>query len=193
MKLVHFVSFALLAVSASAVAIPSDFEARGQPGEWCEEPSKYLGNPFHPECVNLATDCIYHKLNGTQYLWSKTSCVAAATCSGSHNVYVVANCSSPAIPIKQESVPSLSFNIYANIVGSCAYDQPQACPITFQKYVDWFYGSLSAIGSTSWPPNVEFVRENYWNPITNWTATGDVIPYNNFNDWLHWGPEWPWL
>jgi hypothetical protein len=34
--------------------------------------------------------------------------------------------------------------------------------------------------------SVDDVIKNYWDPIVAWTATGDSIPYTNFNDWLHW-------
>lgn len=28
------------------------------------------------------------------------------------------------------------------------------------------------------------LHQFYWSYITKWTATGDSIPYTNFNDWL---------
>jgi hypothetical protein len=47
-------------------------------------------------------------------------------------------------------VPSLSYHVYANIVGDCAWNDG-GCPITQQKYIDWFYGALMAVNSTEWP------------------------------------------
>ena len=95
--------------------------------------------------------------------------------------------------------------IYANIVGECAWE-PNGCPITFQNYVDFYYGALSAVGSTNWPryvfrfcvtlqrlicvySDVEQVQTRYWEPMLEWAATGDVLPYTNFNDWLHYSPN----
>ncbi|KAK0234745.1 hypothetical protein EDD85DRAFT_845180 [Armillaria nabsnona] len=79
-------------------------------------------------------------------------------------------------------ISHLSYNIYAKIVGDCAW-QEGGCPITFQNYVDWFYGALSAVNATIWP---EFAGvEANWGYILDWTLTGDTLPYTNFDDWLH--------
>ncbi|KAJ6601615.1 hypothetical protein B0H10DRAFT_2196179 [Mycena sp. CBHHK59/15] len=82
------------------------------------------------------------------------------------------------------SIPNLDYNIYAKIVGDCAWAKG-GCPITQQNFIDFVYGQMSAAGTTSWP-NVADVVAQWWNPIVAWTATGDSIPYTNFNDWLHW-------
>lgn len=31
----------------------------------------------------------------------------------------------------------------------------------------------------------EYVVENWWKPLKEWTKTGDVVPYKNLNDFLH--------
>jgi len=33
--------------------------------------------------------------------------------------------------------------------------------------------------------------EKYWGPIVEWANVGDSVPYVNFNDWLHYGPQLP--
>ncbi|KAJ8516881.1 hypothetical protein ONZ45_g5860 [Pleurotus djamor] len=78
---------------------------------------------------------------------------------------------------------NLDYNIYATIVGTCAWD-PNGCPISGQNYIDFYYGTLSLINTGSWPNDVGVVT-GFWNPIISWAATGTTIPYTNFNDWLH--------
>ncbi|KAK0502407.1 hypothetical protein EDD18DRAFT_1100856 [Armillaria luteobubalina] len=58
-------------------------------------------------------------------------------------------------------ISHLSYNIYANIVGDCAW-QESGCPITFQNYVDWLYGALSAVNATILPELVWF------SPLFGW-------------------------
>ncbi|KAF8144304.1 hypothetical protein K438DRAFT_1459280, partial [Mycena galopus ATCC 62051] len=73
--------------------------------------------------------------------------------------------------------------IYANIVGSCAWASG-GCPITQQNYIDFYYGELTAINTANWPSSTNVVIA-FWNAITAWAATGSTVPYENFNDWLH--------
>ena len=35
----------------------------------------------------------------------------------------------------------------------------------------------------------EEVVSSYIAPLMQWTATGESIPYSNFNDWLHYAPD----
>lgn len=95
----------------------------------------------------------------------------------------------------------------AAIVGDCAWADG-GCPITSQNYIDLIYGALSDIGSSSYPAyaflsfrfhsalksNLSFagttrsgveVVSQWWTALTTWTATGDSVPYINFDDWLH--------
>ncbi|KIY65760.1 hypothetical protein CYLTODRAFT_356310, partial [Cylindrobasidium torrendii FP15055 ss-10] len=111
--------------------------------------------------------------------WGVRSCVAAATCWGL-NEWLQCNDSS----YEPLQAPTLDYtNVYAPIVGDCAW-QEGGCPITRQNFIDFVYGSISAIGSSGYPSSADYLTTNYWERITNWTATGDSIPYTNFNDWL---------
>ncbi|THV06508.1 hypothetical protein K435DRAFT_773203, partial [Dendrothele bispora CBS 962.96] len=113
--------------------------------------------------------------------WAERSCVAGATCDGVNNVWVVAQCNNDAIP-GQVRLPNMSTNMYASMTGGCT--SSEGCTITQQNYIDFLYGSLSAINTNVWPNSVDQVI-NWWDAITSWTQTGDSIPYANFNDWLH--------
>ncbi|KIK55169.1 hypothetical protein GYMLUDRAFT_176169, partial [Collybiopsis luxurians FD-317 M1] len=121
----------------------------------------------------------------TTNVWSVKSCVAAATCQGVTPLIEMIQCTTGA-----ESVPdapetqSLDYNIYAGIVGDCAW-QEGGCPITQQNYLDFVYGTLTEINTSAWPENADYVITNWWNYIKQWTLTGDTVPYLNFNDWLH--------
>jgi hypothetical protein len=135
--------------------------------------------------AKLSFDCM-SKVEGTSYIWSKTSCVAAATCESPSSIVTLARCNgtepktNPTVA-DQDQTPALSTNIYKNIVGSCA---DQGCPMTQQNYVDFVYGALSAINSTDYP-DVGTVINTWWGDMKTWTNTGDSIPYKNFNDFLH--------
>ncbi|KAF5344933.1 hypothetical protein D9758_011608 [Tetrapyrgos nigripes] len=127
--------------------------------------------------------------NGSD-IWSFKTCVAAATCQGTSKLIDLVQCSiSLNVPGNTgANVPeasqtnSLNYNIYAGIVGDCAWQQG-GCPITQQNYIDFVYGTLSEINTDSWP-DVNNVINNWWTSIKDWTATGETVPYLNFNDWL---------
>ncbi|KAK0470623.1 hypothetical protein IW261DRAFT_1676177 [Armillaria novae-zelandiae] len=81
---------------------------------------------------------------------SKTSCATAATCQGTSRFVQLIQCYNSDVSDASDILP-MSYNIYStNIVGDCAW-QEGVCPITFQNYVDWFYGTLSATNATIWP------------------------------------------
>ncbi|PBK62654.1 hypothetical protein ARMSODRAFT_963957 [Armillaria solidipes] len=170
---------------ASAVVIHPEFDKRADITPECVEDLKYLGiyhGVYDSSCAQLVRNCMAN-LNGSGDLWSINSCVAAATCQGTYPVVELAQCYDANLG-NMTDLPHLNYNIYASIVGDCAW-QEGGCPITFQNYVDFYYGALTAIGSTVWPSDVEFVRTNWWNYILDWTLTGDTLPYTNFDDWLH--------
>ncbi|KIY65761.1 hypothetical protein CYLTODRAFT_456024 [Cylindrobasidium torrendii FP15055 ss-10] len=134
-------------------------------------------------CPDLITSCLDNFVaDGTHNPWAIQSCVAASTCWGPLQLNEYLQCNDTSYEPLQ--APGLDYNsIYAPIVGDCAY-QDGGCPITTQNFVDFIYGSLSAIGSTGYPSSVDFLTQNYWSRITAWTATNDSVPYTNFNDWL---------
>ncbi|KIY48890.1 hypothetical protein FISHEDRAFT_6652, partial [Fistulina hepatica ATCC 64428] len=80
----------------------------------------------------------------------------------------------------QKDLKSLDYNVYANIVGGCAW-QKGGCPMTQQNFIGLLYSSISAFEGKNWPSCASFLT----NIFKKWTATGDTIPYLNFNDWLH--------
>ncbi|KAJ7054659.1 hypothetical protein C8F01DRAFT_1259496 [Mycena amicta] len=133
---------------------------------------------FSPACANITNACL--KENATS-LWSHESCVGAAACQGTKSVIALNQCQNPAVK-DAASIPNLSFSVFTSIVGSCA---PSGCPMTKQNFIDFVYGQMSAASVTEWPKTVDEVTNTFLAPILNWTATGDTIPYTNFNDWLH--------
>ncbi|KAK7059959.1 chitin synthase [Favolaschia claudopus] len=148
-------------------------------------------------------------------LWGIKSCVAAATCYGVGDLISSVECQTGfvrylflfVIQLEQSADHNqrstgvsglcigqaidcflpLSTNvcsqIYAGIVGDCAWNAG-GCPITQQNYIDFYYGELSAINSANYPSSNSVVI-SFWNAITTWAATGNSVPYLNFNDWLH--------
>ncbi|KAK0218829.1 hypothetical protein IW262DRAFT_1059604 [Armillaria fumosa] len=171
----------------SAVVLPQIDARADLPSPECVAAIKSIGlyhEIYDASCTQLVFDCLA-KVNGTEgetiYLWSKTSCATAATCQGTSRLVQLAQCYNSDVSDASD-ISHLSYNIYANIVGDCAW-QEGGCPITFQNYVDWFYGALSAVNATIWP-DFTGVEAN-WGYILDWTLTGDTLPYTNFDDWLH--------
>ncbi|KAF9039671.1 hypothetical protein BDZ89DRAFT_1060816 [Hymenopellis radicata] len=177
-------SFVLLA--SAATVLGAAVVGRDQiASQTCIQAEKYVGindnNYYSLACYSLESDCL-KTLNATSTdLWSVASCVAGATCAHS-NLLTLAQCENSAV--SKADAPHLNYDIYASIVGDCAWDEG-GCPITQQNYIDFFYGTLSAIGSANWPSSADDVVTYYWDPINAWTATGETIPYTNFDDWLH--------
>ncbi|KAJ6462606.1 hypothetical protein C8R45DRAFT_841689 [Mycena sanguinolenta] len=178
-----WISVAALAplIAASAIHAPPQARVSVDP-QTCVGYEKYIGINdktlgYSPACADVTFACLAQ--NGTS-IWSHQPCVAAATCQGS--VITLNQCQNPNV-LAAGDIPNLAFTIYTNIVGSCA---PDGCPITQQNYIDFIYGAMSAANVTEWPSSVNDVISQWWQPILDWTATGDTIPYTNFNDWLHW-------
>ncbi|KAJ7676883.1 hypothetical protein DFH06DRAFT_976191, partial [Mycena polygramma] len=149
----------------------------------CTEFDKYIGihddtGTFNPACASVVRACL--GLNGTS-IWSHAECIAAATCQGS--VITLNQCQNPNV-LPASGIPNWSVTIYGTIVGDCA---SSGCPISQQNYIGFVYGQMSSANVTDWPsPSDVTVVSQWWDPITAWTATGESIPYSNFNDWLHW-------
>ncbi|EEB99595.1 hypothetical protein MPER_00696, partial [Moniliophthora perniciosa FA553] len=57
------------------------------------------------------------------------------------------------------------------------------CPITQQNYIDFYYGALEEINTNVWPDVNRVI--SWWGYIKDWAATGETVPYTNFDDWLH--------
>ncbi|KAJ7493793.1 hypothetical protein FB451DRAFT_1360497 [Mycena latifolia] len=176
---------AILAAALVRLAVSAALEARVTTNpQDCVEHEKYIGIydntlNYSPACASVTFACL--KENGTS-IWSHAACVAAATCQGSAGVILLNQCQNPNV-LAASAIPNMAAAIYGNIVGDCA---SSGCPITKQNYIDFIYGAMSAAGVTTWPSSVDDVINNWWNPILKWTATGDSVPYANFNDWLHW-------
>ncbi|EEB94052.1 hypothetical protein MPER_07205 [Moniliophthora perniciosa FA553] len=143
----------LLSLSALAVAVSATVLRRA---------------PTPGECVSIAKfRAVYHGI----YDASCYNMVAACEAKQS------AECTSEVVAaLGQTGLPHLNYNIYAGIVGDCAW-QEGGCPITQQNYIDFYYGALSEINTNVWP--------DWWGYIKDWAATGETVPYTNFDDWLH--------
>ncbi|KAI0029638.1 hypothetical protein K488DRAFT_55939, partial [Vararia minispora EC-137] len=96
-----------------------------------------------------------------------------------------ANCNNYTVPL-QKDYPSLDYNVYASIVGGCAWDQG-GCPITKQNFIDLVYSELSNSGRNVWPTSVDVLVNDRIAPIFTWTGFTEAqgVPYLNFNDYLH--------
>ncbi|KAK7013733.1 chitin synthase [Favolaschia claudopus] len=130
-------------------------------------------------CLNLAANCIDSVKGGNfNNLWGIPSCVAAATCYGVGDLITSVECQT-GFTVTNAAQASLDGSIYAGMVSGCT-----SCALTQQNYVDFYYGQLSAIGTANWPSSNAIVQA-FWSAITAWTATGLSVPYQNFNDWLH--------
>ncbi|KAJ7881191.1 hypothetical protein B0H13DRAFT_2667684 [Mycena leptocephala] len=135
-------------------------------------------------CLNLTANCIDSVNSGNfNNLWGIKSCVAAATCYGVGDLITSVECQT-GLTVTNAGQASLDYNnIYAVIIGSCAFASG-GCPMTQQNFIDFYYGTLTAINTANFPSSSAVVV-GLWNAITAWAATGSTVPYLNFNDWLH--------
>lgn len=179
MKLANLALTVLLSVGSVVSYDPSKPE--------CVAAEKNIGwyqGKYSEVCAVMINECAGKGTYST-WIWGKTACIAAAICTGSKITQLLARCANDNI-LPREQVPAMSKNVYRNIVGPCA---DQGCPITQQKYVDWVYGAIKTLNqsrnTTLWPESGEYVVENWWKPLKEWTKTGDVVPYKNLNDFLH--------
>ncbi|THU82604.1 hypothetical protein K435DRAFT_691204 [Dendrothele bispora CBS 962.96] len=178
----------LFALSFAAFAY-ADIQA-GAPGDaqvTCNSEHDSRGNyngEFSQGCLELVDDCL-STLNTTQSsnIWGVSTCVAAAACDGTINSLILAECQNKDINSDGASAPNLDYSLYADIVGSCAW-QEGGCSMTRQNFIDFIYGCLSSINASDYP-SPDQVINNWWAALTSWTGTGETIPYLNFNDWLH--------
>ncbi|KAJ3726905.1 hypothetical protein EV361DRAFT_378360 [Lentinula raphanica] len=195
LALFSFASTTLAAPSPAPVAKELTSRDVPTPGD-CVSLFKFTRGVYHgtsdQSCVQLVENCRFTMAdNNLTDIWGVQSCVAAATCQGVTPLIQMVQCtqsdsevgSNVTVP-DAPSTESLDYNIYASIVGDCAW-QEGGCPITQQNYIDFVYGTLSAINTDVWPSDVNDVITNWWDYITAWTVTGDTVPYLNFNDWLH--------
>ncbi|KAK7435353.1 hypothetical protein VKT23_019704 [Stygiomarasmius scandens] len=187
-----FLPFVFSAIASSTFAAPAapsfHLEARElTPNDSrCIPYWKYQGiynGYYEPSCISLTTDCRNKIVNTTSDIWSVKSCVAAATCQGVVSLISQIQCTEGGDVPGAPNTGHLNYNIYASIVGECAW-QEGGCPITQQNYIDFVYGALSEVGTSSWP-DINNVINNWWGSIEKWTATGETVPYLNFDDWLH--------
>ncbi|KAL1715833.1 hypothetical protein EV715DRAFT_275520 [Schizophyllum commune] len=185
--------FSLLATSlfaSVALAVPSPrADGCSANGGACYSATHGFSYPDKEQYQrNLMSACTGDEaaVNGTGNLWGNKACVAVAASYNKiwpETVQGLAACKNMDIACQNEQ-PSLDYNIYAGIVGDCAWE-PNGCPITQQNYIDFIYGALSDIGSADWPSSVDTLLSTGWQPILDWAKTGDTIPYTNFNDFLH--------
>ncbi|KAI5886216.1 uncharacterized protein SCHCODRAFT_02643530 [Schizophyllum commune H4-8] len=143
---------------------------------------------YEPYQANLMGACTNDTsvTDGAGNLWGSKACVAVAVSYQKiwpQQVHGMATCGHQQIACEADQ-PSLDYNIYASIVGDCAW-QPNGCPITQQNFIDFVYSTLTEIGSADWPSDVNKLISEGWQPLLDWAQTGDSIPYTNFNDFLH--------
>ncbi|VDC06335.1 unnamed protein product [Peniophora sp. CBMAI 1063] len=127
------------------------------------------------------------RLTGSTNLWGNPVCVAAAIVGSPGLVRDALSCDTSDIPT-MSTLLNLDYGVYAEIVGSCAYAST-ACGITQQNLIDFVYREIGTEDSASWPTSSDELVSAYIAPLMEWTATGETVPYTNFNDWLHYAPD----
>ncbi|KZV71358.1 hypothetical protein PENSPDRAFT_577960 [Peniophora sp. CONT] len=140
--------------------------------------------PLFEQCSNaLSTE------EAKQNPWVNKDCVAAAIVASLPDFHNALECveNSDSITLPDYSTwPSLDYNVYASIVGDCAWADG-GCPVTMQNFVDLIYGSISTESKAVYPDSTTTLTKYYITPVFTWTSVSvDAgIPYTNFNDWLH--------
>ncbi|KAJ6552882.1 hypothetical protein B0H19DRAFT_1236093 [Mycena capillaripes] len=141
-----------------------------------------LYNDAESSCSNLAGNCVDSVTwDYAQNLWSLRSCVAAATCYGVGNLITSVECQTGFNVTNTQA--SLNTTIYSSIVGAASGQT--SLNMTQQNYIDFYYGELAAVNSTSQPTST-IVVVAWWNAIIAWAAirNANALPYASFNAWL---------
>ncbi|KAI0672489.1 hypothetical protein C8Q78DRAFT_754944 [Trametes maxima] len=179
-------AFAVLAATAAANAAA----LLPRQSSECAGGQKTLAGYERPFVGGLARKCVddFNASDKTNP-WALRNCVAAAVAATPGTLRDVLSCTNPEIA-QENAFPSLDYNVYASIVGDCAW-QEGGCPITQQNFLDLLYSSIGTESSPVWPDNVDDVNKYYIGNLLKWTNTGDSAPYTNFNDYLHYGGNSP--
>ncbi|KAI0745058.1 hypothetical protein C8Q76DRAFT_20921 [Earliella scabrosa] len=182
-------ALAPLAFAAVALAVPTSLEAR-QSG-WCASSAKALAYGIVTETwvYDLGKACARNTdAAASGNLWANKVCVAAALAAPQHLgpkiIAGAASCNNPEGITSLAGIPSLDYNVYAGIVGECAW-QEGGCPVTRQNFIDLVYSAIDEIGTGRWPSSADAVVSMGWDRVSAWTKTGEEIPYLNLNDFLH--------
>ncbi|KAJ8084711.1 hypothetical protein AAF712_006386 [Marasmius tenuissimus] len=176
----------VLALTLTAYAVPVDTSP-----EQCEayeaRKSSYMGT-FSEACNVLADACLDRVNNaGVTDLWNDRACLAAATCQGTETTVGLAGCANRSIAdLGHEGLPSVSPNNWVQWLATTCSTAPPRCEFDQQQFVDFFYGTLSEVGSTTWPGDANEVVERYFNPIVATAPFPDSgrVPSSTFSSWL---------
>ncbi|KZV62445.1 hypothetical protein PENSPDRAFT_758677 [Peniophora sp. CONT] len=153
----------------------------------CYETDRNLAAYARKFVYPLYTNC-RDALGSSQEPWTRKNCVAAAIATDMEDFAAGLSCNvesgGTVSPIS--TWPNLDYNVYASIVGDCAWSK-DGCPITQQNFVDLIYSSISQETSAKYPPSAQTLIDNYIKPMFDWAGftLEQGIPYTNFNDWLH--------
>ncbi|KAI0317873.1 hypothetical protein OF83DRAFT_93727, partial [Amylostereum chailletii] len=121
----------------------------------------------------LADACLNSINKDVSQLWNSKLCVAAGVTSSPGYLRDYATCGAAnetEVPVLA-AIPHLDYSVYAEIVGSCAYDEG-GCPITQQNFIDLVYSAISGAGLTIYP-NVDDLITYYIQPLITWANTGE--------------------
>ncbi|KAF5343227.1 hypothetical protein D9758_013391 [Tetrapyrgos nigripes] len=138
---------------------------------------------FDQACVNLVENCRFAvaDANSTD-IWSFKTCVAAATCQGAGLLVDMVQCT-PSLNVPGNTGANVPEGPQTNSLNYNTAPGNKVVVPSPNRTIDFVFGALSDIDTSSWP-DVNNVINNWWTSIKDWTATGETVPYLNFNDWL---------
>ncbi|ESK87511.1 hypothetical protein Moror_2049 [Moniliophthora roreri MCA 2997] len=181
-----FASLALSLVVSAAPSPATEVTRADSPTVECIVFTKRMGsykNHYSAACSFLAGACLDRVRDGLTDLWNDRACLAAATCQGTETTVGLAGCANPEIAaLGHEGLPH--FSQWVQFIVPDCNTIPDRCNMDQQHYIDFFYGTLSQLGSTVWPIDVQSeVIDLYWKSILEWTAIyPDVVKWSNFDD-----------
>ncbi|VDB99707.1 unnamed protein product [Peniophora sp. CBMAI 1063] len=177
-----------------AVAIKAATLGKRQSTE-CAGASKSMAaydRPFVYPLFEACKDALGDSVEAKENPWVNRNCVAAAVAASIPTFHDGLTCgvnTTSSVELTDISTwPSLDYNVYASIVGDCAWAEG-GCPITEQNFIDLIYSAISSAGGP-YPDSTETLVNYYIKPVFDWTGCdlSAGIPYTNFNDWLHYSP-----
>ncbi|KAF8889349.1 hypothetical protein BD779DRAFT_1671902 [Infundibulicybe gibba] len=113
-------------------------------------------------CTSLMAICIGKVLGGqvaSNQLWSSPECFSAAICTGIGSLLDALCCAGTC---KQPlDIQSLDYNLLRLPAQWLSYD--------LDPFVNWYYSTIQATGTNSWPQDGDQVLE-WWRQLATWTA-----------------------
>jgi len=141
-------------------------------------------------CNTLVDACM--KSNSASNFLSQPSCFVAGMCAGPDKLYSRFQCLGQTPPARTSL--SLDDNVIAAMIGPKCPSETfiNRCSISDTQFMNYYYATLNAVHSNTWPPSSQYVIDKFWSPILKWanpsynsgSGLPPIIYYSNLRDYF---------